>query len=393
MWMAALAVGIATCLSGAGSTRPIEFDDVPGGLRSLIEPPISSAAQFERVRTEIGVAMAERVRGGEREALAYFILQSGSFTLRPKIEPAASARIFAEGSEQIPADVRARIGDFLEAVKRPTADARLQWFASRHPSEEECVAAYQQAANFLYPKGTRRVEFYQTRGLSTDTRLEANTAVLAALDAIRAKDPAARLNRVLIVGPGLEFAPRSGLRDLPPQTFQPYVLLDGLLRRKMAAADRVAMECVDINPQVIRFIQEFPHRRPPLLLMPGALAEPSAIGAWRGEALEIRPDLAARVTAGEMNIITERYDPSPAYDLVVATNVLIYFNATELALALANIHAMLRHGGWLVHNENRREIDRYAGALDLPVVEMKTVTLAQNGRGIATDVYVLHEKR
>lgn len=60
--------------------------------------------------------------------------------------------------------------------------------------------------------------------------------------------------------------------------------------------------------------------------MPGTAAEPSAIGTWRGDGLEIRQELDAHVRAGELNIITERYQPSGIYHLVVATNVLIYFN-------------------------------------------------------------------
>jgi SAM-dependent methyltransferase len=393
----AILLAITTCVAGAQSKRAIEFSDLPRELLSQLESPIMAASTFDRLRVNINRETTDRVRRGEQEALAYFILQSQSFTTLPRIEPAVSARTYGRSSGPVPDNVRARIRDFLSALKQPAVDERLRHFASRYPSAEDCLAAYEQAVQFLNPQvlpvNSPRAAVYQTRGFSTDTRLEANIGVLAALDAIRAKAPEGLLNRILIVGPGLEFAPRSGLRDLPPQSFQPYILLDALLHRGMAEANHVAVDCVDVNPQVIRFIQEFPQRRPLTLIMPGVDAAPNEIGNWRGQALEVRQDMAARVSAQELNIITERVQPAEQYDLVVATNVLVYFNSAELALALANIHAMLRPGGWFVHNESRAELERYARTLDLPAVETKMVPLLQDGQGAATDVFVIHRKR
>jgi hypothetical protein len=47
--------------------------------------------------------------------------------------------------------------------------------------------------------------------------------------------------------------------------------------------------------------------------------------------------------------VTERADA--VFDLVVVTNVLPYFTDEELALALADIRAMLAGDGVLLHNE------------------------------------------
>ena len=38
------------------------------------------------------------------------------------------------------------------------------------------------------------------------------------------------------------------------------------------------------------------------------------------------------------------------YDLVVATNILVYYDAFEQSLALANIAKMLKPGGWFLTN-------------------------------------------
>jgi chemotaxis methyl-accepting protein methylase len=49
------------------------------------------------------------------------------------------------------------------------------------------------------------------------------------------------------------------------------------------------------------------------------------------------------------NIVTERLD-AEAFDLVVATNVFIYYDTFEQALAMANVDAMLKPGGFLLAN-------------------------------------------
>ena len=49
----------------------------------------------------------------------------------------------------------------------------------------------------------------------------------------------------------------------------------------------------------------------------------------------------------------ERLQPLPVderFDLVLATNVLVYYNVFEQNLALANIASMLRPGGLLLSN-------------------------------------------
>ena len=57
----------------------------------------------------------------------------------------------------------------------------------------------------------------------TDTQVEANFAVHTALSVIRAYGPD-RLDRVLIVWPGLDFAPRTDLLEAyEPQSYQPWV--------------------------------------------------------------------------------------------------------------------------------------------------------------------------
>ena len=51
----------------------------------------------------------------------------------------------------------------------------------------------------------------------------------------------------------------------------------------------------------------------------------------------------------------QRFEPLAAderFDLVIATNILIYYDAFEQSLALANVATMLRSGGYLLSNNN-----------------------------------------
>jgi chemotaxis methyl-accepting protein methylase len=51
----------------------------------------------------------------------------------------------------------------------------------------------------------------------------------------------------------------------------------------------------------------------------------------------------------DVNIVTERLDKE-AFDLVIATNVFIYYDVLEQALAMSNVEAMLKPGAFLLAN-------------------------------------------
>jgi len=70
-------------------------------------------------------------------------------------------------------------------------------------------------------------------------------------------------------------------------------------------------------------------------------------------AVSIRPSVVLSIAPRDVNIIVERLDPlSPdeRFDLVIATNILVYYNGFDQSLALANIAKMLRPGGFFLTN-------------------------------------------
>ena len=73
----------------------------------------------------------------------------------------------------------------------------------------------------------------------------------------------------------------------------------------------------------------------------------------------------------DLNIVLERINLAEAdrFDLMVGTNIFIYYDAFERSLALENAGAMLKHGGLLLTNDRLPEVPggsmRQAGVTDV----------------------------
>ncbi|MBL8176070.1 MAG: hypothetical protein JNK48_15435 [Bryobacterales bacterium] len=374
-----LAALLVTALACAAEPRPVRPDEVPASIRR------------EGWLAEIHRATAQRLRDGEWDHIVYYALQSQRFTSLPVIEPARSAKAFHD-SGAMPEDAARRLDAFHRAKPQGERHERMRRMVA---SLEQLRAEYERAMRFLYEKewasrarqGADRRDFiatlYQTRGHSTDTELRATYGVHTGLSTLAAMTPAPKIRRVLLIGPGLDWSPRTGLReDTPPQTYQPYVLADSLLRLGLAAPGDLRVDCADINPRVVEHIAAFARSQRRLTLDYARgdgdwNAYFDALGATAGKragnTFTVDRAVAGRVTAQRMNILTERLEA--AYDLAVATNVLLYFDDKELGLAMANIAHSLKPGGYLLHNDLRPAVESWARELPLPVVHARTVRL------------------
>jgi hypothetical protein len=228
-----------------------------------------------------------------------------------------------------------------------------------------------------------RSTLYRTRGLSVDTALFSSYAIEEALKGAKARGLLTGVNRAAVIGPGLDFADKQGGYDFyPEQTIQPFALIDSLARLGLSRAEKVEVTTIDINPQVndhlaaarqraqrgVPYISQLP-RDLDSAWKPGTLsyweqfgshigsaaktsAVPLGIKRLRMRAVSIRPDVVLRVTPCGMNIVLQRLDMPEAgnFDLIVATNILIYYDVFEQSLALANIAHMLKPGGLLLSN-------------------------------------------
>jgi hypothetical protein len=346
--------------------RSIRYSDIPPDLREAIGAGGGSEQAFGVLRGSIERKTAQRERLGQMDHLIFFLLQSESFTSQPRIEPALSARTLVESlsapererylrgeldswppSRLIPAGVAARIRDLTGALRSRGGDERLAWhrdLLGPEHIESTLAAEYFRGMRFLYEKeflskrfeGDRRraevAELYQTRGLSTDSRADAGFAVWKALAFLKQESPATRLDRVLIVGPGLDSAPRTDLTDLPPESSQPFALADAILQVGLSTPATLSLHCVDISPHVVSFLQEFstrPQARVTFLSRRGTSEYQeyfrsigNAIGRevprnplWKlpesvqARTVEIHRGIARRITASRMNILTETGAP------------------------------------------------------------------------------------
>jgi len=159
------------------------------------------------------------------------------------------------------------------------------------------------------------------------------------------REAAFRPKRILIVGPGVDFAPRTGLQDKPPITYQPRLTRD-------LADTGVRIDCVDLNPRVVR----------------AAIDECDS--------------------AEVLDIVTQRVEAT--YDVVIATNVLLYLEEKELLLAMHNVRAMLVPDGVFIHNDGRFAVQLFGRAAGLPAIHFETLTVDATRPVTVVDRFVIH---
>jgi hypothetical protein len=442
-----LAGVLATAQPAVPIDRP-SWDDLAPVQAYLTRRGIT-AESLERVLARTHAEHAARMREGDLDHLVFYMLQSTRFTRRPPIEPALSARALVDGLEPerraalltgpaipdvaLPPAVQARIQDLASYLDAPSRDERRIFFSqlvhAAFPDGRGRQAAlgreYLRTMRFIYQKeflaprgaaGSAVVhDLYRERGLSTDTAVESGFVIQTALAVLKALEPDRRVRRVLIVGPGLDLAPRTGLlEEAPPQSYQPWSVMDALVSLGLSRLDDLAIVGVDINPRVVEYLRRA-RQAPPSLLLASALADDGrvvlssdyrdyftqlgrAIGteaptSSRGKVVRIHPVSAQVLTAETLNIVTDRLK-APGFDLVIATNVLPYFDDLELALAMSNIAAMMAPGGVLLHNEGRPILGDITTAVRLPFEQSRHVTIAtvRGATAPLADSVFLHRK-
>lgn len=237
---------------------------------------------------------------------------------------------------------------------------------------------------------------YADRGLASDTSLFIDFGVDAALEALKTNAVLGlgAVRRAAIIGPGLDFADkREGYDFYPQQTMQPFAVAEGLLRHGLAPGSGAAIAAFDVSPRILQHIETARTRaaagdgyviqlardtavawNPNLVAywmqFGGRIGTPVASAAAPSgmpvamRAVRVRPDVVRAVEPRDVNVVLQRAAEAP-FDLVVATNILVYYNVFEQSLALANIAGMLRPGGILLTNT--------------PIFQLPSIPLTQVG--------------
>jgi hypothetical protein len=308
--------------------------------------------------------------------------------------------------------ISARLDDLLSALAVPGNDERRLFarallerkgfrfatVADREAAGDDLIAAVMRVAGEQdqidqelgdTSSGDPRAEFvrrsrlFRTRGLSLDTSLIPNYSVEQALAAMKARGllKPGSVKRVAIVGPGLDFADKDvGFDIYPQQTLQPFAVLDSLKRLGLAPSPGdPEIVLLDISPRIIDHVKQararaaknigytlnvpLPRSTPWLREVRtywqtfgdqiGARAQAPAskmiADVAELRAVRARPSAVRQMSVLDVNIVTERLD-GEAFDLVIATNVFVYYDALEQALAMSNVEAMLKPGAFLLAN-------------------------------------------
>jgi hypothetical protein len=438
--LSAGAVALATGPSAAAvesSARAIAWTDV-APIRARLERHGITESSFGARVAQIRRRNAERVREGDLDHLIFYLLQSTRFTTLPPIEPALSAKAFT-GTGRVPDEVRVRALAFEKALNSSSGDARLRYFrdlvAASFPNPRQrhdaLLREYARAMRFLYEKefvaqrseraADAIAELYRKRGLSTDTAIEAGFLVYQGLGVLKSLEPTRQIRRVLIVGPGLDLAPRTGLLEAgPPESYQPWAVMDALLALGLSQAEDLVVIGADINPRVVEHLRRARANPPVLEMTVGVQGDAiqfsddyrayfwnlgSTIGTGRAggagsrnytslhNRVQVRADAARLLHAQRLDIVTERLDGEP-FDLVVATNILPYFDDVELMLAIANVASMLRTGGVLLHNEPRPLLGEITSDVGLTFDQLRQAVIAtvEGAPRPLSDVVFVHRK-
>lgn len=230
----------------------------------------------------------------------------------------------------------------------------------------------------------KRSQVFAQRGISLDTSLFPSFAIEEALaQAKRNGLLPSHISRVAVIGPGLDVVNKDqGWDYYPEQTTQPLLILDSLVRLGLADTRSIQITTLDISDLVNQHILSARARARKnaayIVQLPlrsdipwdtgtiqywqragtaiGRTAAPikgAKTANLKYKAMRFPPSDVLRIHPENLDVVYQRkiIPDSEKFDLVVATNVFVYYGAFEQALAMANLSSMLRGNGLLFTND------------------------------------------
>ena len=347
-----------------------------------------------------------RLEQGALDSMINLLLFGTSFTTQPRV---ITMRDFEDPV------VQARVSDLLEALRNPGNNERIIFLRnllrSRGVDPNSSVGS-EKTKNFVLEnlrrvvqeQNTIRKQFdqagsesnqevglsersrvFRDRGISVDTTILSSFGIDGALRDIkeRAVLPKGSITRVAVIGPGLDFTDKGfGYDFYPLQTLQPFAVYDSVVRLGLAEPGMIEVTAFDISQEVLEHLRRARDRAEngenyvvqlPRESWPWA---PEAVQYWRSfgseigtpvapiqpppalegletRAVAIRPDVVLSCKPVDLNVVFEQFDRSATrpFDLIIATNVFLYYDTFEQALALRNISSLLKPGGFFLTND------------------------------------------
>ncbi|MGD0226842.1 MAG: hypothetical protein ABSF71_31330 [Terriglobia bacterium] len=400
-------------------------------MEDALPPDLKAAGPLDASHWSAWVQLKDReVRNrlirGEEDTLVNLLRFGVTFTKEDRIDdeflvrygPSSLVNSFAEN----------RANDLIHAWMAPNPSAGLvemRTFIEKHGHSLRTAQERVETKKYLLdslarlrdeylkyksqPKDERRFQMFQDRGISLDTNLWPDYLLDAAFRSLLEKGmlKPGGVRRIAIVGPGLDFANKEAGNDFyPPQTIQPYAVLDSLIRLGIANPSTVELDTLDIsenvNVHVARIRRAAAQGRSYILQLPwnterpmseeyrahfveywqklgdkigqpvAPIPVPRAAASTRTRAVKVRPDMVTRVIPLDVDVVYQRlsWPADRAYNLVIGTNIFLYYGGFEQCLARANLSAMLQPGGFLISNDKLSDkvTSELKDVLDVPVV-------------------------
>jgi hypothetical protein len=367
---------------------------------------IASTKEWDQWIREQDREIRSRIDRGVEDSISNLILFGTSFTKLPrfinsgeamdaaeKLKPAALARVRQLAAAVGTAHRNERVEFVSTFLKRKqvTTGQREDFLTrnlARYVMEQR---EYQRKLEYAAESGDKseilaaRGTLYAQRGLSVDTSLLPNFAIEDTLRILQAKGvlQAGSIKRIAIVGPGLDFTDkRDGYDFYPLQTIQPFAVMEAVERLGLGKRDDLRVVTLDLNAavnahvanlaeaakkgrayqvqlprdaaaqwtsQAVNYWEKFGE----VIGKPASpLAVPDQLPSVKLKAVAISADRGARITALDLNVVAQTVDfaDGEGFDLVVATNILVYYDHFQQALAMGNIARMMNAKGIFVSN-------------------------------------------
>jgi len=382
-------------------------DALPGDLQKTPD----QAAWFAWVQGQ-DASIRKRLELGEEDTLTNLLRFGVTYTSEYQIDREYLAKYGQ--STLVNAFAENRANDLVRALASPTANEGMlemraflikRGYSFKTPQDRARVKQHlldnlahmrDEFAQFREKLKTadesEQAQLYAQRGISLDSNLWPDYALDLSLgELVKAgmlKPGSVR--RIAIIGPGLDFANKEYGNDFyPPQSIQPSAVLDSLIRLGLTDPNSFELSTFDISPSVNihlaraqknaiagkHYVVQLPWNsavpfNPEYLTafttywqslgsMVGATVEPVAVPLKLAQdihirAVSVRPEISRRITPVDMNIVYQRMDaadPDEKFDLIIGTNIFIYYGAFEQSLARANLAAMLKPGGFALSND------------------------------------------
>jgi predicted DNA-binding transcriptional regulator AlpA len=457
---------VYTPYEDARSVLETLVDALPAKLRDV--PVEEREAIWNEWTKKRDAQIRDRLAQGDADSVMNFLMFGTSFTAEARLTSAQLQSLSEATSGVAKLDATSkwreifekRVEALVRGMMAPGTNERLQFAAKtleRAGIQFSDAASKDKARRYLYENVQRvlqeqagfrqtlaaakslndpteefaeRSKLYKDRGLSLDTSLPPDYALEVALKEMSARGllKPGSVARVGIIGPGLDFADKQeGYDFYPPQTAQPFAVMDSLLRLGLAKVKELKVDTLDLSPRVLEYVAKArgaaEKERGYMIQLPrdrargwntdlvaywkrfgsqiGIPAAPVAVPAGLKRvtlrAIRVRPEFVRRMQTFDVDVVLQRVEIDPEstkFDLLIATNILVYYDTFEQSLAMTNVAAMLKPGGYLLTNNlllelpgspmrRYRNIPRYEPPAEAPTGELVTLKDAAKILGVA----------